>query len=176
MNTTKQCLDCKQDKLLIDFSKNNSRRDGLCIYCKSCAGVRRRKYYDEHKDREHIKHKEYAKNNRERIRFRTNITTQKRRANAKAELVAFHGGQCKICGYNRCLAALDFHHLDPKTKEFTIGTAARISFFDVESLIEESKKCILLCSNCHRELHAGFLSLPQVVDNQGVGGAPRLTP
>lgn len=59
--------------------------------------------------------------------------------------------KCEYCGYNRCYEALDFHHKDLKEKEFNIGH----SFFKKgkEKILEEIKKCIVLCSNCHRELH-----------------------
>ena len=60
------------------------------------------------------------------------------------------GGKCEKCGYDKCAAAMDFHHKDPSKKEFTIGTK-NIGF---KRLSEEIKKCILLCANCHRELHS----------------------
>lgn len=58
---------------------------------------------------------------------------------------------CEICGYNKCLVALDFHHKDPKTKDLTIARAIR--HWGTEKLNEEMKKCMILCANCHRELH-----------------------
>ena len=60
-----------------------------------------------------------------------------------------------MCGYNKCIAALDFHHLDPNAKEGgIIGTTASL-----EKQREEAKKCILVCANCHREIHAGVRSI-----------------
>ncbi len=71
-----------------------------------------------------------------------------------AKLKVDRGGQCERCGYNRCLAALDFHHTDPSTKDRTydcIGAMIRTcSFAKAEA---ETKKCELICSNCHREHH-----------------------
>jgi hypothetical protein len=62
------------------------------------------------------------------------------------------GGKCCICGYSKCIAALDFHHLDPDAKEGgIIGTTASLA-----KQREEAKKCILVCANCHREIHAGI--------------------
>ena len=58
---------------------------------------------------------------------------------------------CSICGYNRCAEALEFHHNGDK--EFNIATYIR-SYTNIEKIKEEMKKCIVLCSNCHRELHA----------------------
>lgn len=85
--------------------------------------------------------------------------SNKRRRN-KLALVKRHGGKCIGCGYNRCVAALDFHHSDPTQKEMPIGKAMAWS---LKRLIEETDKCELLCANCHRERHAGFL--PENKDN-----------
>jgi len=59
--------------------------------------------------------------------------------------------KCDICGYNRCTEALDFHHIDLKEKEFSIGQA--LNRWGKEIILEEMKKCKILCANCHRELH-----------------------
>lgn len=74
-------------------------------------------------------------------------------------MVESMGNKCQICGYNRCHAALELHHLDPSQKEFTFGTviANPKAWHRIE---EELKKCILLCSNCHREIHANIVDIP----------------
>lgn len=61
------------------------------------------------------------------------------------------GGKCARCGYDKCLAALDFHHHDPSAKEF--GISHRGVTYAIERLKKEAEKCILLCANCHREVH-----------------------
>jgi hypothetical protein len=66
-----------------------------------------------------------------------------------AKIKEKRGGKCLKCGYNRCMKALEFHHLDPTKKDFTISN----DNFKLKDAVEESKKCILLCSNCHKELH-----------------------
>lgn len=76
---------------------------------------------------------------------------QKRRKKLKEELVAYKGGKCEICGYDECIAALEFHHLDPTQKEFGIGANGITR--SLESLKKEADKCLLLCCNCHRKLH-----------------------
>lgn len=63
------------------------------------------------------------------------------------------GHKCKNCGYNKCDAALEFHHINPKEKSFMINKSNTISWKRIE---KELKKCILLCANCHRELHNGM--------------------
>lgn len=69
----------------------------------------------------------------------------------KEELVKYKGGKCEICGYNKCLGALDFHHLDPSQKDFTISNSN--IYKNLDKLKEEVDKCILVCANCHREIH-----------------------
>lgn len=66
------------------------------------------------------------------------------------------GDKCSVCGYNKCSSALELHHLDPNTKEFNLSKSRSYS---KEAIDKEIKKCILLCSNCHREVHAGLLNL-----------------
>lgn len=75
-----------------------------------------------------------------------------RRSKLREQAVAFKGGRCEICGYSKCIEALDFHHLDSFTKDFTISD--RMTSF--EAIEAELKKCVLLCANCHREVHAGW--------------------
>ena len=80
-----------------------------------------------------------------------------RQRNFKQECVDYKGGECQCCGYNSCNSALDFHHIDPKTKKFGIAKARRTKL--TEEILEELDKCILVCSNCHREIHAGYIDL-----------------
>ena len=66
-----------------------------------------------------------------------------------AKIKEQRGGKCIRCGYDKCIKALEFHHIDPSQKDFTISN----DHFKLLEAIEESKKCILICSNCHKELH-----------------------
>lgn len=82
----------------------------------------------------------------------------RRRRVIKRKLVAEAGGKCVICGYDRCQRALEFHHLDPSTKEFHLGyTGVTRSLARARA---EARKCILLCSNCHAEVEAGISAVP----------------
>ena len=74
----------------------------------------------------------------------------------KQSAVDYKGGSCKSCGFSAYLGALEFHHLDPTEKDFEISRFS--SRFD-ERLKIELNKCVLLCSNCHRMVHAGIISL-----------------
>jgi len=62
------------------------------------------------------------------------------------------GGKCKKCGYDKNLAALVFHHINPLEKEFQL-TQDTFSKYGIETLADEIKKCDLLCHNCHAEIH-----------------------
>lgn len=76
--------------------------------------------------------------------------------NIKLKAIKYGGGECQKCGYDKCWRALHFHHVDPSKKEFAIFES-RSGFKKVrnwEKLKIEINKCILLCSNCHTELHA----------------------
>jgi transposase len=81
----------------------------------------------------------------------------RRRRKVKQTLVTEAGGRCRLCGYDRCTAALEFHHLDPSEKAFGLAQRGARS---IEMLRAEVRKCVLLCANCHAEVEAGVLRLP----------------
>ncbi len=74
------------------------------------------------------------------------VTTRKRR---KLKAITYKGGKCCRCGYNKSVWALEFHHL--KDKEFGIGK--RVGSRAWATVKKELDKCLLLCANCHAELH-----------------------
>ena len=75
-----------------------------------------------------------------------NVSNRRRKVRAMA--VEHKGGKCVKCGYNKCIAALDFHHIDPTQKDVQISMNS-----GWERIKEEIEKCILVCANCHREIH-----------------------
>lgn len=75
---------------------------------------------------------------------------KKYRSDLKEKLVEYKGGKCEVCGYSKCIEALEFHHLDPAEKEFGVSSYTSLSF---EKAKKEVDKCILVCANCHREIH-----------------------
>lgn len=77
------------------------------------------------------------------------------RKNTKNKLIQGMGGKCFICGYNRCNSALEFHHINPNEKDFGLASS-RASIKNFNSLIKEVEKCVILCSNCHKEYHDGL--------------------
>jgi transposase len=86
----------------------------------------------------------------------TNQITIKKQRLTKLKMIEYKGGSCEVCGYNKSPAAMDFHHKDPSKKEFTIAHARHRSFNDKMKM--ELDKCLLVCSNCHREIHEEMAS------------------
>jgi hypothetical protein len=87
---------------------------------------------------------------------RADVSAWRRRA--KQKLVDEAGGRCQICGYERYLGALQFHHLDPSRKEFSLSRRGCTRSF--AELKAEAAKCALLCANCHAEIESGVAALP----------------
>lgn len=81
----------------------------------------------------------------------------KRRRLLRVKAVAYGGGKCAICGYDRCPRALSFHHREPGKKAF--GLSARGLTRSWEKMKEELDKCILVCANCHMEIHDGQIEI-----------------
>jgi hypothetical protein len=85
------------------------------------------------------------------------------RSTQKREWIDYKGGKCMHCGYHRCLQSLVSHHTDPASKRFSISGGGD-SRYDLSretagrtraEILEELNRCVLLCCNCHAELHAG---------------------
>jgi hypothetical protein len=82
------------------------------------------------------------------------LETRKRRITAKKRIVKAMGGKCVICGYNKCVASLCLHHRNSMSKEME---ATDIS---IVNMLKELPKTVLVCSNCHAEIHAGIATVP----------------
>lgn len=87
---------------------------------------------------------------------RKNNTTRKHqkttlRRSMKLQVIKLLGNKCCLCGYNKCIDALEFHHENPNEKEFKLGSGNTMSWKDYK---KEALKCILVCSNCHKEIHS----------------------
>lgn len=75
----------------------------------------------------------------------------------KNKCVQYKGGKCQCCGYNKYEGALQFHHIDPSKKDFNISQVKKRAFNQI--ITDQLDKCIMLCSNCHREEHARLKGL-----------------
>lgn len=112
-----------------------------CIICNKKLVGRQTKYCS-------IKCKNKDSNHRHNSSKKQNERGTKR----KLKLIEMSGGKCILCGYNKCIASLSFHHVDPKQKKFCLDMRA-LSNRTWERVFEEFQKCQLLCMNCHFELH-----------------------
>ena len=90
----------------------------------------------------------------------TSKQTLERIHNLKKEMIKYKGNSCVICGYQKCMGALEFHHTNPKEKDFNLSRIKRYSFN--ENIKKELDKCVLVCANCHREIHSKLVVPPGI--------------
>ena len=147
----KVCTKCKTKKSVSKFYRLKSHKTGYNSWCKECCNAWGYKYKKrpEVKERENLSKKAYKKTNRTKELNR--IRRKERYRKYKIKAVEYKGGKCCRCGYNKCVASLEFHHVDPDKKEAQVS-----KFFAMNSwnkIKTELDKCVLLCANCHNELH-----------------------
>lgn len=87
------------------------------------------------------------------------------RKNKRQWAIDHKGGCCCLCGYNKTNRSLCFHHLNEDEKEIRLSSDHTVSW---ERLKKELDKCILVCANCHGEIHAGLVDLCSVVEKMGL--------
>ena len=139
--TTKICSKCKQKLTLDHFCKNKKKKDGLQTFCKQCNKAYLKKYYADDKQAQ------FDRNSRYKQKLRKAFQQYKAKQ------------QCVFCG-EKTPCCLDFHHIDPSQKDFTISNAIDTKAKDI--LWQEVEKCIVVCANCHRKLHNGLLDIGSV--------------
>lgn len=77
----------------------------------------------------------------------------------KKDLIRVLGGKCCLCGFDKYPEALEFHHINPDEKEFAINGSNAVTRA-LDKQLAELRKCILVCANCHRGIHSGYLTIP----------------
>ena len=135
----KNCCICQVEKPVSEFNKNKTRKDGLNTLCKQCSQERSKRYYKENTEL----HKKNI-NRRKRIYLHR----------AKNIVNEFRRNGCSFCD-EKCSVCIDAHHT--KDKEHSIANMVRKGY-SVNNIKKELSKCVPLCSNCHRKLHAGLIS------------------
>ena len=93
------------------------------------------------------------KDRREYLAKATNL----RRRRLKISMMEYKGNKCQLSGYSKYHGALDFHHIDPSEKSFNLSMDQLYRSWEL--ITKELDKCVLVCSNCHREIHAGLVKL-----------------
>lgn len=135
----KKCSVCKLEKSLDAFPKEKKKKDGLSSRCKNCNSLVAREYY-----------RKNGYKAKQIVRAKARLDKQREYLNEIK-----HQRGCKFC--SECEpCCLDFHHLDPTVKEFNLGRTTNVS---IKKRDEELAKCIVVCSNCHRKIHAGKIKL-----------------
>ena len=145
MCSKKKCTKCNIEKPLEDFyTKGN---DKYHSHCKSCEKIYFKQLYKTNERR--TKSLKIAANN-----------TRGYNTNFVQRYKLFCG--CKICGYKKTYHALELHHLKNKSKEIS-----QMKTVSITTLKKEMRKCIVVCANCHREIHAGLINgdIAQLVEH-----------
>lgn len=102
--------------------------------------------------------RQYREANRERLNANNRKYQEKLRFERKEQLYELKT-PCAKCGEKRAYV-LDFHHINPDDKRFNIST--RATHYSVDAVIEEVKKCVCLCRNCHIEFHYLYGNKPKL--------------
>ena len=93
-------------------------------------------------------------------KIKNSARKNKNRFRIKSEYRQRLGAKCQICTYDKCQNALHFHHVDPSKKKFAISDSLRKKYTQQE-IDDEINKCVLVCSNCHTEIHSGLIKLEE---------------
>ena len=125
----KICSKCKCEKMKIEFHSNKRNKDGLSYICIKCQNEYVKKHYYKNKQ-------QYLNKNKERKNKAKHYVIQKKKE-----------GKCVVCGENRWWV-LDFHHTESKT-----DAVSKMLGWGLERIKIEVAKCVLLCANCHRNIH-----------------------
>lgn len=158
----KICSKCGVEKPINDFGNDKQVKSGIKASCKECERKRHHEYARTHKEerkKTDEKHREkrreysrkYTKEHPDRRKLQTRVTRQKIRNEWYLYFKSVGKDRCSLCGYKRCWAVIEFHHVNPLEKETEIAIRMIHKITDVDK--KEVAKCIALCANCHRELH-----------------------
>lgn len=134
--------------LLLDYD-HWMKSAKACVVCNSMLSGRQRRFCSRR-----------CKNADTNNRHQSYLAQSTRGSRRKQELLEQAGGRCTRCGYDRNLAALTWHHLDPATKGFSLDVRS-LSNRSHEQIQQEVLKCIVLCANCHAETHFPQWSNPR---------------
>ena len=146
----KKCGTCGIEKPLNNFYKYKT---GLRSYCKECNLNNSKKFRANPNNKNKVleySRKQYKKPETKAKKY---ISYSLRLIKIKKQAVEYKGGKCSVCGYNKCLSALEFHHKNPLEKDIKLNSRGIDRRKAFEKLKAELDKCILLCANCHREIH-----------------------
>ena len=139
-----KCLKCENifpNRIKVEGKIHNVQRRKYCLICSPFGKHNNRQLHLETEGDSQIRRRKSW------VKYSTN-----RRRELKKELIKYKGGKCQVCGYSRCIDALECHHQDSSKKDFSISAKGYTRSW--AKVKEELDKCMLLCANCHREIHA----------------------
>lgn len=150
---------CKRGHLMAETRRQT--KDGR-FFCSVCLQEYIVKYRREHQVEKREWERTYKRPEiaKEKCRQQSNARHRKYKQVWLDFFKASNRDFCIRCGYNKCFSTLDFHHRDPKEKEQLIGNILGNKV--TEKRVKEVEKTVTLCSNCHRELHAGLWKLEEL--------------
>ena len=140
----KKCIKCELELSEDSFSFKNKNKGIRHTACKTCHNEYKKVHYQNNKEKYFLKAKYHDKAYKERN---------------KKTIAEFKSSGCCICGEKDVLV-LDCHHI--RDKDIDIAIAARS--FGPNRLKKELDKCVVVCANDHRRLHAGTITLPVFAD------------
>ena len=146
LGSRKFCLECSphgnhNTKSIIDESTALNIPIGF-KQCNTCKSIK--KLSDFHKNKDRI---------RPSCKACFNGQINKKAQEIKRKAIEYKGGKCNQCSYDKCQSALEFHHLNPSEKDYSISEVLTKAV-NFDALKIELDKCMLLCANCHREAHS----------------------
>ena len=148
------CINCRPPKH-IEISPITKCSIIETMICQKCGGTFPRRQIIDNKTRSYH-HRKYCTSCSP---LQIHAAKSQKNKITKSQLVNLKGGCCQICGYNKCNRNLHFHHVDQNTKEFSVG---RYFSRRLQKVIEELNKCVLLCANCHGEVHDKLVTCPTI--------------
>jgi hypothetical protein len=162
----KYCPSCMEEKPISEFSKDKNRRGGgISGYCKKCKSDKEKNWVPHSNcqtcNRIIDKSKTYCVGclQKKEVKRKMMVKRDLKSAVSKYKDELRDAG-CSICGYSKCLWALEFHHLfgDKEIAVSKIGTISRLK----KEILDNN--LVILCANCHRELHAGLINEDKLLD------------
>lgn len=139
---TKRCSKCKRRRGFVKFSKSSAKKDGYCHNCKDCQ----KEYYKAHYNNNKPYYKERKRVYRDKLKSLTRLLKDV---------------PCNDCNKKYPYYVMDFDHLEPNEKSFSISCMQAQGGVSMKKFIAEINKCEVVCSNCHRERTHGERSRSQ---------------
>lgn len=136
----KKCNICGMEKSLTAFACNKAKPDGLQGNCSDCGKAKNKEWY--------------SRNKAHKLRY--SATSKKKKADLYWKRIQpVYDAGCQQCG-EKDIATLEFHHVEKKQFDICVMIHCGHSW---QKVLEELKKCVCVCANCHRKAHYYKLSL-----------------